>query len=332
MKEFDIPVVLFLFKRVKKTVQIVEQIKKVRPSKLYLIGDGPRNDNESLDVLECRREVEKHIDWDCEVIRNYAERNRGVYQNIAGGALWVFEHEAKAIFLEDDNLPAISFFQYCKELLERYETDTRVLWICGTNYLKEYMPQDGSDYVFTKLMLPCGWASWSSKFTKFYDGTIQLYRNPYIRERLRKEYLNKLLYQHDFPAWERIIEAINNGKQPSSWDYQMALALRLNNVYGIAPKYNLICNIGADMDSIHGGVSMDNIMTRRFCEVPFKEMAFPLKHPQALLVDYGFEKRTEKVIVLPLQYRLKGFVVKVLKSLLGIDSKESLSYKLKFWK
>ena len=332
MKEFDIPVVLFLFKRVKKTVQIVEQIKKVRPSKLYLIGDGPRNDNESLDVLECRREVEKHIDWDCEVIRNYAERNRGVYQNIAGGALWVFEHEAKAIFLEDDNLPAISFFQYCKELLERYETDTRVLWICGTNYLKEYMPQDGSDYVFTKLMLPCGWASWSSKFTKFYDGTIQLYRNPYIRERLRKEYLNKLLYQHDFPAWERIIEAINNGKQPSSWDYQMALALRLNNVYGIAPKYNLIRNIGADVDSIHGGVSMDNIMTRRFCEVPFKEMAFPLKHPQALLIDYGFEKRKEKIIVLPLQYRIKGGVVKIAKKILRIGNQESLTRKLKLKK
>ena len=117
MKEIDIPVVLFLFKRIEKTVQIVRQIREVRPSKIYLIGDGARNKDEIHDVLKCRNDVEKCIDWKCEIIRNYAETNRGVYRNIADGALWVFERETKAIFLEDDNLPAISFFQYCKELL-----------------------------------------------------------------------------------------------------------------------------------------------------------------------------------------------------------------------
>ena len=33
----------------------------------------------------------------------------------------------------------------------------------GTNYLKHYAPADGSSYVFTKNMMPCGWASWSKK-------------------------------------------------------------------------------------------------------------------------------------------------------------------------
>lgn len=328
MKEIDIPVVLFLFKRIEKTVQIVRQIREVRPSKIYLIGDGARNKDEIHDVLKCRNDVEKCIDWKCEIIRNYAETNRGVYRNIADGALWVFERETKAIFLEDDNLPAISFFQYCKELLEKYETDTRVLWICGTNYMKESKPLDGSDYVFTKLMLPCGWASWSNKFTRFYDGTIKLYRDPYIRKRIKREYSNKLLYRHDFPAWEQIIKAIDTGKQPNSWDYQMAFALRLNNVYGIAPKYNLIRNIGADMDSIHGGVSMNNIMTRRFCEIPTKELTFPLKHPKTLFVDWQFEKQTEQIIILPFRYRIKGKVVKIIKQLLGIKEEDSLSRKL----
>ena len=194
--------------------------------------------------------------------------------------------------------------------------------------MKESKPLDGSDYVFTKLMLPCGWASWSNKFTRFYDGTIKLYRDPYIRKRIKREYSNKLLYRHDFPAWEQIIKAIDTGKQPNSWDYQMAFALRLNNVYGIAPKYNLIRNIGADMDSIHGGVSMNNIMTRRFCEIPTKELTFPLKHPKTLFVDWQFEKQTEQIIILPFRYRIKGKVVKIIKQLLGIKEEDSLSRKL----
>ena len=320
---FNIPVVVFLFKRT-KVVQIIDQIAKIKPAKLYLLGDGPRSEAERYDVELCRQQVEQHISWDCQIIRNYAFQNRGVYQNIAGGAKWVFEREDMAIFLEDDNLPSLSFFPYCQELLERYKSDNRILWICGTNYMGKYAPQDGSDYVFTQLMLPCGWASWSHKFMKFYDGEMELYRDSYIKRSIKDKYLNRELYRHDYPSWDNIIRDIDNGKQPISWDYQMAFSLRVNNLYGIAPSVNLIKNIGADMDSIHGGVSMDNVMTARFCEIPTFELSFPLKHPKVLMVDKGFEKKTEKIIILPLKYRLRGVIVKLVKRMLGIKQEESL--------
>lgn len=332
MKQFEIPIVLFLFKRAEKAALIIDQISRVKPQKIYLIGDGPRNDSEKFEVESCRSIVESHIDWDCKILYNYADENRGVFQNIAGGAKWVFEREPMAIFLEDDNYPALSFFSYCEELLEKYEDDTRILWICGTNYLQKYEPEDGSDYVFTKLMLPCGWASWANKFNKFYSGDLSLYRDVIIKGKVQKEYNNKLLYQHDYPSWNRILKSVSDNRMPSSWDYQMAFSLRANNLFGIAPKYNLIRNIGADMSSIHGGTSMDNIMTRRFCEIPIYELMFPLKHPKALLIDEKFERRTEKIIILPLRYRLKGSLVRFIKSILGIEIEESLSQKLRFMK
>jgi hypothetical protein len=313
-----------MFKRAEKTAMIIDQIAKIAPAKIYLIGDGPRNKEEEQAVLECRKIVEEHITWDCEIIRNYALHNRGVYQNIAGGAKWVFERENVAIFLEDDNYPALSFFQYCQELLERYCDDSRVLWICGTNYMQQYTPEDGSDYVFTQLMLPCGWASWSHKFLKFYDGDMELYRDSYIKRNIKDRYINRELYRHDYPTWDNVIRDIDNGKQPISWDYQMAFSLRVNNLYGIAPRVNLIKNIGADMNSIHGGVSMDNVMTARFCEVPTFELSFPLKHPKALMVDKGFEKKTERIIILPLKYRLRGALVKLVKRILCIKQEKSL--------
>lgn len=321
---FEIPVCLIIFKRAEKTVRIIEQISKIRPSKLYLIGDGPRNQEEAIEVDNCRRMVEESIDWPCEVIKNYAEKNRGVYQNIAGGAFWVFEREDKAIFLEDDNYPALSFFQYCKELLEKYQDDNRVLWICGTNYHGQSKFANGCDYVFTQLMLPCGWASWSNKFTRFYDGLLSSYRNEYVRKNIRFQYHNSLLYKHDYPLWDKIIRDLDNGKNPSSWDYQMAFTLRVNNLVGIAPKFNQITNIGVDIHSIHGGTSINNTMTARFCEVPIFQLEFPLKHPQTLMVDEGFERSTEKIIILPFKYRLKGYLVQFLKKLLRVNQDESI--------
>lgn len=325
MSCFNIPVAVFMFKRAEKTAMIIDQIAKIAPKKIYLIGDGPRYKSEESEVMQCRELVEKHITWDCQIIRNYAAKNRGVYQNIAGGAKWVFEQEEMAIFLEDDNYPALSFFRYCEEMLKLYRDDSRILWVCGTNYMQKYKPHDGSDYVFTQLMLPCGWASWANKFNKFYDGEMQLYRDPYIKNNIKNEYRNKLLYKHDYPSWNKIISDIDNGRQPISWDYQMAFSLRVHHLYGIAPKVNLIRNIGADVNSIHGGVSMDNIMTARFCEVPTYELEFPLTHPKVLIVDSGFETLTEKIIILPIKYRIMGFLVKVVKKILGIREEESLS-------
>lgn len=328
MEHFEIPIVLFIFKRAEKSAIILDQIAKVRPQKLYLIADGPRNKNEEEEVNKCRVTIEQHITWNCEVIKNYATRNRGVYENIANGAKWVFEREKVAIFLEDDNFPAISFFKYCEELLQYYKDDTRILWICGTNYMNEYEPKDGSDYVFTKLMLPCGWASWSHKFLKFYDGELALFRNEAIKDKVKNEYRNKTLYKQDLNCWEQVIYEIDNHKKIFSWDYQMAFTLRINSLYGIAPKYNQIKNIGADEYSIHGGTTMEKELTSRFCEVPIKELSIPLKHPKAVMIDMEFERKMEQIIIAPITDRLKNGLIDIIKKCLHIKKQESLKGKI----
>lgn len=329
MPQFDVPVAVIMFKRGNKTAKIIDQIGKVQPRKLYLIGDGPRNEEEKVQVEECRRLVESHVTWDCQLIKYYAEQNRGVYENIAGGAKWVLEREQFAIFLEDDNYPALSFFKYCEELLKKYQDDTRILWICGTNYLKEYEPSDGSDYVFTQLMLPCGWASWSHKFAKFYDGNLDLYADEYLRKRVVESYENKTLLRQNIASWNMEFERIKKGMKPVSWDFQMAYTLRVHNLLGIAPKYNQITNIGTDEFSMHGHGSMKNEMTRRFCELPVKELPSPLKHPKACLVDLEFEHLTEKIIIMPLSTRLKVRFGPPIKRLLGIPMNVSIIKSLK---
>lgn len=331
MNEFNIAVALFIFKRGNKASQIIDQISKIAPKKIYLIGDGPRNETEVIEVTKCREVVERHITWDCEVIKNYAAENRGVYENIAGGAKWVLEREDCAIFLEDDNFPEITFFEYCQEMLNRYRDDNRVLWICGTNYLGEYFPSDGSDYVFTQLMLPCGWASWNHKFSKYYDGMLELFRDKSVLEKVRYGYKNKTLLRQNLRSWNMESSRIINKQKPISWDFQIAFSLRVHNMVGIAPKYNQIKNIGDDEFSTHGHSSIKNTMTQRFCYIETKELSFPLKHPKAVLIDPVFEMKTEKIIIQPLIMRIKSVIGPYLRMILFRNKDKSISKTIKTW-
>lgn len=329
MDSFDIPIVLFIFKRKDTTLQILNRISQIKPKKLYLISDFGRNQEEEKLVRECRINVEKNIDWDCEVIKNYAEKNRGVFANIGLGALWVFSMESVAIFLEDDNLPELSFFQYCKELLEKYNNDNRILWICGTNYLEKYEPEDGASYMFTKHLLPCGWASWANKFTKYYDANLDLFSNAELVKRVRYEYDSKKLYSQQMECVRQEYERKLRGEKYVSWDYHMAYSIRVNNLYGICPKCNQIKNIGVDSYSEHGGISFDNVMTKRFCGMESVSLEFPLVHPKTLLVDRSYEKKIGNIILYPFSLRIRVRMSLLVKNILGISKDKSIKETIK---
>ncbi len=311
---FDIPIVLFLFRR-EKAVDIIGQIRAVKPQKLYILCDQGRNDEEKEQVAKCRKAVEEAITWECEVVKNYADNNRGVYGNIGQGAQWVFQREEMAIFLEDDNLPEVSFFQYCKELLEYYKDNPKILWVCGTNYLGEYDNSD-ADYMFTQHLLPCGWASWSDKFLQFYDGELKKCENEENIRAAGKRYFDGMLFVQYRHQWLCEYSRINKGIKPRSWDYQMDFALKYNDLYGISPVKNQIRNIGVDDISEHGGVSFSNVMTERFCSMPSYPMSFPLKHPTEVKICEDYERRIARILQFPLKSWIKLAISDTIKYLI----------------
>lgn len=328
MAQFDIPVVIFIFKR-KKAVDVINRIQQVHPSKIYILADYGRNDEEKKLADECRALVEQAITWDCQVIKKYAAENIGVYENIAEGAKWVLRQEKWAIFLEDDNLPEITFFQFCQEMLQRYETDTRILWICGTNYFGKYVPADGVSYMFTRHMLPCGWATWSSKFERFYNGDLSLCENKTIVARVKSVYCNKKVFYQYQRSWMGEYERIVRGERPTSWDYQMDFSIKANGLYGICPQSNQIRNIGVDSDSTHGGVSFKYEMTRRFCGMQSYPLEFPLVHPTTVLPDADFEKAIGKIILFPYHIRIKAKISNLLRKIFHIPNELSVQMFIK---
>src|SRR5690625_7867016 len=109
MDSFDIPVVLFLFKRKDATLRVIDRVRERAPRRMYLLSDAGRNQAERSLVSDVRSKAEKAIDSDCEVIKHYASENRGVVKNMGLAAKWAFERDRSAIVFEYDNVPEVTF-------------------------------------------------------------------------------------------------------------------------------------------------------------------------------------------------------------------------------
>ena len=123
----NIPVVLIVYKRTETTRRVFEVIRKVRPSKFYLVADGPKNISQKKICDEVISIVEKGIDWDCNYFKIQSDVNLGLARRVQTGLDEVFSMEKQAIILEDDTLPDPSFFKFCEELLNKYKNNERVV-------------------------------------------------------------------------------------------------------------------------------------------------------------------------------------------------------------
>lgn len=310
---FDIPIALLLFKRHDKIVRIIERMATVKPAKVYLLSDYGRNEAEIAQVEETRRVTEAAITWDCEVIKFYQTENVGVYGNIALGAIRVFEQEETCIFLEDDNLPDEGFFDYCRQMLDRYKDDERVIWVCGTNYLSkptmDKLRRKGKvgdyDAFFTQLNLPCGWASWSWKFLKYYDPELRLIDQKETVEKLNTLDYYKPLMQRHLEAYLATRKYIKTNPKQSSWDWQMQFIIRYYGLLGIMPFYNQINNIGDDENTTHFGENfLQTFMEKRLTNIVTDRLPNNLRLPNSHKVEPYLERRLEKYLMYPLYIRL----------------------------
>ena len=112
MLKITTPILFLIFNRPNTTIQVLQEIRKVAPSRLYIACDGARThkEGEKEKVQETRELVLKNIDWECEVKTLFRDNNLGCKEAVSGAISWFFENEEMGIILEDDCLPSQSFF------------------------------------------------------------------------------------------------------------------------------------------------------------------------------------------------------------------------------
>ena len=122
------PILFIIFNRLDTSLLVLEQIRKAKPSKLYITADWARS-NRPEELINCKITKEtilEKIDWECEVKTLFQMSNVGPKETITSAIDWFFEQEEEGIILEHDCLPDNSFFYFCDTLLETYRNDKRI--------------------------------------------------------------------------------------------------------------------------------------------------------------------------------------------------------------
>ncbi|MBE9185128.1 glycosyltransferase family 2 protein [Microcoleus sp. LEGE 07076] len=279
------PVAFIIFKRPEETERVFAEIRNVKPPKLLVVADGPRANKpgEDRDCDRARAIIER-VDWDCEVLKNYADVNLGCRRRVSSGIDWVFDTVEEAIIIEDDCLPDPTFFRFAEELLDRYRDDERIMSISGQNVQFGHKRTDYS-YYFSRYNHCWSWASWRRAW-QHYDLDMKLW--PEIRD---GNFLADVLGDPQaVKVWTKTFQLCYEQKI-DTWDFQWAFASFIQNGMNILANVNLASNIGHGSGGTH---TAD--VSSPYNNMPAEALTFPLKHPPFVIRDAQADNFTQNTL------------------------------------
>lgn len=237
----DTPVAFIIFKRHDLTERVFQAIREAQPKKLLVIADGPRTPEEEESCAKTRAVIDQ-VDWDCEVLKNYSDVNLSSPIRCSSGLDWVFSQVEEAIILEDDCLPAPSFFSYCQELLEKYRYDERIMHISGNNF-QFGRSRTPYSYYFSKYPHNWGWATWRRAWHHF-DFKMEQW------SKFKEEDLLRFICEdpYEYQYWTRLFDKAVYKNDPH-WDYAWLFSCWSQNGLSILPNQNMVSNIGFREDA-----------------------------------------------------------------------------------
>jgi hypothetical protein len=263
---FNTPILFIIFNRPDTTIQVFNEIRKIKPSKLYVVADGPRaNKPSEKEKCEETRKIIDLVDWECEVHKDFSDINLGCKKRVSSGISWFFDNVEQGIVLEDDCLPDPSFFPFCEEMLNKYKDDERIGMISGDNFQFGKVNNEYS-YYFSRYAHIWGWATWRRTWKK-YDVSMSSWPENKKNKVLRKIFGNT----KDVLYWTSVFDRVYNNKV-NTWDYQWTYTNFINNYLSIIPAVNLISNIG-----FGGPGATHTKRISKFSNMERHELIFPLK-------------------------------------------------------
>lgn len=285
----DIPVSVMIWTRPVLQREQFEVLRKARPSVLFLISDGGRNNHETALIAESRA-VFDDIDWHCTVHKLFWDSNQGMYSvsRLANSYKW--KNADRMILLEDDIIPSVSYFRFCKEMLDKYEDDLRVLGVCGMNH-EGVTKGTGSDYIFSREASIWGMAIWRRTFENRnfnYSGNDYALKTISESARLNPDFQNRLRGYANNDVYE--------GHMPSS-EFWYAFDVFAQNQLYIVPTKNLISNKGCTSNAAHSAeLKILPKGIQRVFNMDIYELEFPLKEPQFITPDIRYQNAVYRIM------------------------------------
>ena len=236
------PVVIFVYRRPNSAQRVFDEVKKSKPPVLFFVSDGPRSSDEKKLVDESRAIVDQ-VDWDCQVIKIFSEKNLGCKQRFFTALDIVFSKYDKAIILEDDCVPNQDFFDFCNWGLDEFKDNSEISIISGSNLHPTHNKFRNG---YSQYMNCWGWATWSRTWNSI---------NRYIGLRDIKA-VRLAMQQANFSKWEiqYWAEVFKHSICSNSiWDFYVQYHMLSTKKYSVYPSKNLVQNIGFDEGATHTG-------------------------------------------------------------------------------
>jgi len=291
-----------IFNTVNTTLRVFEEIRKVKPAKLYIFSDGPRK-HVSDDRGKClaTQKIAARVDWDCELKTLFLEENYGSREGVVKGIDWFFENVEEGIILEHDCLPSRSFFYFCQTMLEYYRYDTRIMHVCGGNY-QHGIQRGNASYYFSKYPQIWGWATWRRAW-KYYDVDMKKYSE--FNKYFNIDSLFRLKGEQKF--WKKMFEHTITKKISTVWDFQWVFTVLTNNGLSVTPNTNLVSNIGFGNEALHM-----QFVDKKTANLKIGEIE-KIIHPDFVLPDFEADKLAfQNLFTLPFDDKVKVLLLRII--------------------
>lgn len=232
---FDVPILVIAYHRVTETHNLFTVLRKLQPQKLYVAIDGSIPQDRHDYQMRLETQCVFMPEWTVDMQTMYCQEHLGKSRMFQQAMNWFFDNEEEGIILFDDCLPHKDFFPYCKELLNRYRDNKKIVHIGGTNILKHERKPHNS-YFFSAYPMSWGFATWKDRWTGFdlkmrelQDTNIDDLINQYLFKKRAKKFWNRRY---------RILQK----EQIDIWEYQYIFHLWKMAGLCIIPNTNLVEN------------------------------------------------------------------------------------------
>lgn len=280
--QFDTPVLYLVFNRPEHTRRSFETIRAIRPKRLFIAADGPR-EHVTADLQTTRevRRIVMTVDWPCEIKTLFRERNLGSALSVSNAVSWFFSNVEEGIILEDDCIPHPDFWAYCQTFLRHYADNDKIMAICGANFQGPSRQSDESHYL-SKYPHCWGWASWRRAWAH-YNHDLVFDKNKVLKALITNFWTNPFAIFY----WLEIMKNLRKAKW-DAWDYRWYLSVWASGGLAALPSKNLVKNIGFDKDATHTKDS-ENSLKASLEVSPIKHVLEKLNGHRSLANDIYYE-------------------------------------------
>lgn len=240
---YKIPVLLLTFNRLDLVRKQLLALQNIRPDRLYISSDGPRNKKEQKVIEFIRWEIDRLITWECKVYKKYEEQNLGCGRGVSSAISWFFHEEEMGVILEDDCLVSQSFFLFCEELLNKYKNDKKIAGITADfKFIRNELDDAGYGYIDFPLIW--GWASWRRVWNQY---SYNLEDFDCAKKNINfLAGFNKKAKKYWLTNWQKI-----KNHKVDTWDYQFSYLILKQQMQFIHPMRNMVKNIGFGDEATH---------------------------------------------------------------------------------